>query len=87
MSSSTGMKLGGAPSWLRPLLGARFFQLCAVHPQLVKNECNHYCLNCEGEEDAVYCPMCLSGHRDHHILQVCNIYKRITCLAMAAAGL
>ncbi|KAE8775851.1 hypothetical protein D1007_51566 [Hordeum vulgare] len=70
MSSSTGIKLGGAPSWLRPLLGARFFQPCAAHPQLVKNECNHYCLNCAGEENAVCCPMCLSGHRDHHVLQI-----------------
>ncbi|XP_020166699.1 protein RGF1 INDUCIBLE TRANSCRIPTION FACTOR 1-like [Aegilops tauschii subsp. strangulata] len=70
MSSSSGMKLGGAPSWLGPLLGARFFQRCAVHPRLAKNECNHYCLSCAGEENAVCCPMCLSGHRDHHVLQI-----------------
>ncbi|XBI59177.1 hypothetical protein VPH35_040296 [Triticum aestivum] len=70
MSSSSGMKLDGAPSWLGPLLGARFFERCAAHPRLAKNECNHYCLSCAGEENAVCCPMCLSGHRDHHVLQI-----------------
>ena len=87
MLSSSGMKLGGAPSWLGPLLGARFFQRYAAHPRLAKNECNHYCLSCAGEENAVCCPMCLPGHRDHHVLQVFNIYKRITCVALAAAAL
>lgn len=64
-----------APAWLGPLLGARFFQPCAAHPNL---NGNHYCLDCAGEDDAVSCPRCLSGHRSHHVVQVCNL---LTCVA------
>ncbi|VAI45076.1 hypothetical protein VPH35_104302 [Triticum aestivum] len=58
------------PVWLGPLLGAEFFKRCADHPYLVKNECNHYCLDCAGEDDAVCCTLCVSGHRNHHVVQI-----------------
>uniref|UniRef100_R7WDG1 PLATZ transcription factor family protein n=1 Tax=Aegilops tauschii TaxID=37682 RepID=R7WDG1_AEGTA len=61
---------GRTPAWLGPLLGAEFFKLCATHPYLVKNECNHYCLDCTGEDDAICCTQCVSAHRNHHIVQI-----------------
>ncbi|KAI4978323.1 hypothetical protein ZWY2020_014877 [Hordeum vulgare] len=58
------------PAWLEPLLGAEFFKPCADHPYLVKNECNHYCLDCAGEDDAVCCTLCVSAHRNHRVVQI-----------------
>ncbi|XP_020169327.1 uncharacterized protein [Aegilops tauschii subsp. strangulata] len=60
---------GRTPAWLGPLLGAEFFKPCATHPYLVKNECNHYCLDCAGEDDAICCTQCVSVHPSHHIVQ------------------
>jgi hypothetical protein len=59
------------PAWLRPLLGATFFEPCAFHPELVKNERNHYCLDCAGDHGAVCCPLCVAAHRGHRVVQVC----------------
>ncbi|XBH62295.1 hypothetical protein VPH35_116552 [Triticum aestivum] len=61
---------GRTPAWLGPLLGAEFFKPCATHPYLVKNECNHYCLDCAGEDDAICCTQCVSAHPSHHIVQI-----------------
>ncbi|XBH62294.1 hypothetical protein VPH35_116551 [Triticum aestivum] len=67
---------GRTPAWLGPLLGAEFFKLCATHPYLVKNECNHYCLDCTGEDDAICCTQCVSAHRNHHIVQIRKLSYR-----------
>ncbi|KAF7089314.1 hypothetical protein CFC21_092311 [Triticum aestivum] len=61
---------GRTPAWLGPLLGAEFYKPCATHPYQVKNECNHYCLDCAGVDDAICCTQCVSAHRNHHIVQI-----------------
>ena len=68
------------PAWLRPLLGATFFEPCALHPELVKNERNHYCIDCAGDDGAVCCPLCVSAHHDHRVLQV---RKSFACILYA----
>ena len=55
------------PPWLRPLLGTSFFVPCRMHPELSKNECNLFCLDCTGD---ALCAYCLPAHRDHHVVQV-----------------
>jgi hypothetical protein len=57
-------------SWLRPLLTANFFEPCAFHPELVRNERNHYCLDCAGDNGAICCSLCISTHRSHRVVQV-----------------
>lgn len=39
------------PAWLRSLLGARFFEACAAHRGMSRNECNQYCLTCAAAAD------------------------------------
>ncbi|XP_051197023.1 protein RGF1 INDUCIBLE TRANSCRIPTION FACTOR 1-like [Lolium perenne] len=58
------------PSWLRPLLTAKFFEPCAFHPELVRNERNHYCLDCAGDNGAICCSLCISAHRSHRVVQI-----------------
>ncbi|RLM55015.1 hypothetical protein C2845_PM10G16510 [Panicum miliaceum] len=55
------------PPWLRPLLGTSFFVPCRMHPELSKNECNLFCLDCTGD---ALCAYCLPAHRDHHVVQI-----------------
>uniref|UniRef100_A0A0E0G373 PLATZ transcription factor family protein n=1 Tax=Oryza nivara TaxID=4536 RepID=A0A0E0G373_ORYNI len=53
------------PAWLRSLLGARFFEACAAHRGMSRNECNQYCLTCAAAADdaggaaAVGCQWCV----------------------------
>ncbi|EAZ22064.1 hypothetical protein OsJ_05723 [Oryza sativa Japonica Group] len=53
------------PAWLRSLLGARFFEACAAHRGMSRNECNQYCLTCAAAADdaggatALGCQWCL----------------------------
>ncbi|KAE8782899.1 hypothetical protein D1007_43688 [Hordeum vulgare] len=48
-----------APTRLGPLLSVDFFKPRTVHPYVAKNECNHYCLDCEGKDDAIFCTICI----------------------------
>ncbi|XP_051199211.1 protein RGF1 INDUCIBLE TRANSCRIPTION FACTOR 1 isoform X1 [Lolium perenne] len=57
------------PPWLRPLLGTSFFVPCPAHPDLSKNECNLFCLDCADAAGAL-CSYCVPGHRDHHVVQI-----------------
>ena len=68
-----GGECGGAenqrwPPWLKPLLGTSFFVPCRMHPELSKNECNLFCLDCTGDALCAYCLP--AAHRDHHVVQV-----------------
>jgi hypothetical protein len=58
-----------APPWLVPLLHTTFFAACPAHAHGVsgKSECNLWCLDCMGEG---LCSLCLTDHRDHHVVQV-----------------
>jgi hypothetical protein len=58
-----------APPWLVPLLHTTFFAACPAHAHGVsgKSECNLWCLDCMGEG---LCSLCLTDHRDHHVVQI-----------------
>ncbi|XP_058751845.1 uncharacterized protein LOC131624940 [Vicia villosa] len=55
--------------WLKKLLSiTTFFTLCEVHPNVPKNECNMFCLDCN---DNPFCGSCItSGHKDHNVIQI-----------------
>ncbi|KAI4378700.1 hypothetical protein MLD38_016143 [Melastoma candidum] len=62
------------PPWLEPLLKTRFFAACRFHLNSPRNECNMFCLDCNGNEapiPAAFCFYCHSSrHHDHRVVQI-----------------
>ncbi|KAI4385459.1 hypothetical protein MLD38_003481 [Melastoma candidum] len=57
------------PPWLESLLSTPFFSVCPSHRHSPRNECNMYCLDCNGPR--AFCYNCRSScHKDHHIIQI-----------------
>eukprot|EP00898_Chlorokybus_atmophyticus_P005369 jgi/Chlat1/5833/Chrsp4S06226 len=63
--------MGLEPAWLAGLIGGTFFVPCPEHVAAagggVKGERNFFCMQCP---DAALCPLCLSAHRGHKVIQV-----------------
>ncbi|XP_010539081.1 PREDICTED: uncharacterized protein LOC104813215 isoform X2 [Tarenaya hassleriana] len=55
------------PPWLVPMLRAKYFVPCSVHPDSSRSECNLFCLDCMGN---AFCSYCSIHHQDHHLLQI-----------------
>lgn len=61
------------PPWLEPLLNTSFFNVCRIHGDAARSECNMFCLDCYGDAFCFYCRS--SRHKDHQVIQVgCYIY-------------
>lgn len=56
------------PPWLEPLLNTSFFNVCRIHGDAARNECNMFCLDCYGDAFCFYCRS--SGHKDHQVIQI-----------------
>ncbi|GAV62925.1 PLATZ domain-containing protein [Cephalotus follicularis] len=56
------------PPWLESLLSTVFFNVCRKHGDAAKNECNMYCVDCNGEAFCLYCRS--SRHKDHQVIQI-----------------
>ncbi|KAL3569576.1 hypothetical protein D5086_029466 [Populus alba] len=56
------------PPWLESLLSTSFFTVCRTHGDESRNECNMYCLDCEGDAFCFYCRS--SRHKDHQVIQI-----------------
>ncbi|KAL5060109.1 hypothetical protein RYX36_031713 [Vicia faba] len=58
------------PPWLEPLLKTPFFNMCRIHADAARNECNMYCLDCNNG-DGAFCFYCRSSrHKDHQVIQI-----------------
>ncbi|KAI4364236.1 hypothetical protein MLD38_020357 [Melastoma candidum] len=65
------------PPWLEQLLKTRFFAACRSHLDAPRNECNMFCLDCNGNDApvpaaaAAFCFYCHSSrHHDHRVVQI-----------------
>ncbi|XP_027364121.1 uncharacterized protein LOC113871296 [Abrus precatorius] len=56
------------PPWLEPLLNAPFFNVCGIHGDAARSECNMFCLDCNGDAFCFYCRS--SRHKDHQVIQI-----------------
>lgn len=56
------------PPWLKPLLKTPFFNVCRIHGDAARSECNMFCLDCNGDAFCFYCRS--SRHKDHHVIQI-----------------
>ncbi|KAJ1378339.1 hypothetical protein SESBI_47968 [Sesbania bispinosa] len=56
------------PPWLEPLLRTPFFNVCRIHADAARSECNMYCLDCHGDAFCFYCRS--SRHKDHQVIQI-----------------
>lgn len=56
------------PPWLEQLLHTPFFNVCRIHADAARSECNMFCLDCNGEAFCFYCRS--SRHKDHRVIQV-----------------
>lgn len=57
------------PPWFEPLLTTSFFNVCRVHGDAARSECNMFCLDCNNED--AFCFYCRSSrHKDHRVIQV-----------------
>lgn len=58
------------PPWLKTLLNTPFFNVCRIHGDAARSECNMFCLDCNVGDDA-FCFYCRSSrHKDHQVIQV-----------------
>ena len=60
------------PPWLERLLHTPFFNVCRIHRDAARNECNMFCLDCNGDAFCFYCRS--SRHKDHQVIQVRVLY-------------
>ncbi|XP_014495449.1 uncharacterized protein LOC106757322 isoform X1 [Vigna radiata var. radiata] len=56
------------PPWLEQLLHTPFFNVCRIHADAARSECNMFCLDCNGEAFCFYCRS--SRHKDHRVIQI-----------------
>jgi hypothetical protein len=56
------------PPWLKPLLNTPFFNVCRIHGDAARSECNMFCLDCNVDAFCFYCRS--SRHKDHQVIQV-----------------
>ncbi|CAJ1890431.1 unnamed protein product [Sphenostylis stenocarpa] len=56
------------PPWLEQLLHTPFFNVCRIHTDAARSECNMFCLDCNGEAFCFYCRS--SRHKDHRVIQI-----------------
>ncbi|KAG4916398.1 Uncharacterized protein HKD37_19G054535 [Glycine soja] len=56
------------PPWLEQLLHTPFFNVCRIHAEAARSECNMFCLHCNGEAFCFYCSS--SRHKDHQVIQI-----------------
>ncbi|RDX58384.1 hypothetical protein CR513_62304 [Mucuna pruriens] len=56
------------PPWLEPLLNTSFFNVCRIHGDAARSECNMFCLDCNGDAFCFYCRS--SRHKDHQVIQI-----------------
>ncbi|KAL2323165.1 hypothetical protein Fmac_027544 [Flemingia macrophylla] len=55
------------PPWLEPLLTTSFFNVCRIHGDAARSECNMFCLDCNEDAFCFYCRS--SRHKDHRVIQ------------------
>ncbi|ESW17279.1 hypothetical protein PHAVU_007G226200 [Phaseolus vulgaris] len=56
------------PPWFEPLLTTSFFNVCRVHGDAARSECNMFCLDCNEDAFCFYCRS--SRHKDHRVIQI-----------------
>ncbi|KAH1070725.1 hypothetical protein AAZX31_03G168400 [Glycine max] len=56
------------PPWLEQLLHTPFFNVCRIHADAARSECNMFCIDCNGEAFCFYCRS--SRHKDHQVIQI-----------------
>ncbi|XP_045833756.1 protein RGF1 INDUCIBLE TRANSCRIPTION FACTOR 1-like isoform X2 [Trifolium pratense] len=56
------------PPWLKPLLNTSFFNVCRIHGDAARSECNMFCLDCNVDAFCFYCRS--SRHKDHQVIQI-----------------
>ncbi|CAI8602522.1 unnamed protein product [Vicia faba] len=56
------------PPWLKPLLNTPFFNVCPIHRDAARSECNMFCLDCNIDAFCFYCRS--SKHKDHQVIQI-----------------
>ncbi|PNY06976.1 hypothetical protein L195_g003459 [Trifolium pratense] len=59
------------PPWLKPLLNTSFFNVCRIHGDAARSECNMFCLDCNVDAFCFYCRS--SRHKDHQVIQLVGI--------------
>jgi len=66
------------PPWLEQLLHTPFFNVCRIHADAARSECNMFCLDCSGEAFCFYCRS--SRHKDHGVIQVGGVVHTVVHL-------
>ncbi|KAK7267831.1 hypothetical protein RIF29_20510 [Crotalaria pallida] len=56
------------PPWLETLLNTSFFNVCRIHGDAARSECNMFCLDCNCDAFCFYCRS--SRHKDHQVIQI-----------------
>ncbi|KAL1331957.1 protein RGF1 INDUCIBLE TRANSCRIPTION FACTOR 1-like [Arachis hypogaea] len=64
------------PPWLERLLQTPFFNVCRIHGDAARSECNMFCLDCNNNNNNnnngdAFCFYCRSSrHKDHQVIQI-----------------
>ncbi|XP_019459692.1 PREDICTED: uncharacterized protein LOC109359472 isoform X1 [Lupinus angustifolius] len=56
------------PPWLELVLNTSFFNVCRIHGDAARSECNMFCLDCNCDAFCFYCRS--SRHKDHQVIQI-----------------